>query len=187
MPTAVVTGAGRGLGRAISKRLAADGYAVVAVDIDGESAAETAADVGGESRCCDVSDPAAVGALRKSLSRVDVLVNNAAIWRFAPFLDISPEDARSVLAVNVLGLIYCAQAFLPGMIERRTGAIINISAAAAEINTPGIGIYPASKAAVVSITKQMALEFGHHGVRVNGVSPGLMATEQALAHYGGDP
>jgi NAD(P)-dependent dehydrogenase (short-subunit alcohol dehydrogenase family) len=184
MATAVVTGAGRGIGRAIARRLADDGHSVVTVDINEEAVAEAAAEVGGSSRCCDVSDPVAVRALGESLDGVDILINDAAIWRFAAFLDISPEDAQSVFAVNVLGLIYCAQAFLPGMIARRSGVIINVSAAAAEINTPGIGVYPASKAAVVSLTKQMALEFGRYGIRVNAVSPGLMATEQAVAYYG---
>jgi NAD(P)-dependent dehydrogenase (short-subunit alcohol dehydrogenase family) len=172
------------LGRAVARRLATDGLAVVAVDIDGESAAKTAAEIGGESRCCDVSDPAAVRALAADLDDVGVLVNDAAIWRFASFLDITPEDAQAVFSVNVLGLVYCAQAFVPGMISRGGGVIVNFSAAAAEINTPGIGIYPATKAAVVSLTKQMALEFGRHGIRVNAVSPGLMATEQAVEHYG---
>jgi 3-oxoacyl-[acyl-carrier protein] reductase len=184
MTRAVVTGAGRGLGRAIARRLAADGHDVVAVDIDGDSAAKAAAEYGGEWRCCDVADPVAVKAMGESLGEIGILVNDAAIWKFAAFLDITPEDAMAVFAVNVLGLVYCAQAFLPGMIKRGGGAIVNLSAAAAEINTPGIGIYPASKAAVVSLTKQMALEFGRHGVRVNAVSPGLMATDQAVEHYG---
>jgi NAD(P)-dependent dehydrogenase (short-subunit alcohol dehydrogenase family) len=186
MTRAVVTGAGRGLGRAVARRLAADGHAVVAIDIDGESAAKTAAEVGGESRCCDVSDPVAVKALGESLEGVGILVNDAAIWRFAGFLDITAEDAQAVFAVNVLGLLYCAQVFVPGMIERGAGAIVNFSAAAAEIHTPGIGVYPASKAAVVSLTKQMALELGRHGIRVNAVSPGLMATDQAIDHYGSE-
>jgi 3-oxoacyl-[acyl-carrier protein] reductase len=186
MGIAIVTGAGRGLGRATARRLAADGHHVVAVDLDAESAKSAASEVGGEARQCDVTDPAQCQALAASLDGADILVNNAGIWRFAAFLDITPEDARAVVDVNVLGVLFASQAIVPLMIQRGGGAIVNLSSAAAFTNSPGIGIYPATKAAVVSLTKQMALELGEHQIRVNAVGPGLIETEGTAANFSGE-
>ena len=186
MGIAIVTGAGRGLGRATALRLARDGHDVVAVDIDADAAKVTAAEVDGEARVCDVTDPAQCRDLAESLDGADILINNAGIWRFASFLDITPEDARAVVDVNVLGVLFCSQALVPLMIQRGGGAIVNLSSAAAFTNSPGIGIYPATKAAVVSLTKQMALELGGHQIRVNAIGPGLIETEGTAANFAGD-
>src|SRR5271169_3646815 len=140
---AVVTGAGRGLGRAIARRLAADGLAIACIDIDRESAASTAAEVGGVAFVCDVADTVAVHALAERIGAVGVLVNNAGIWRFGPLIGHAPEDAEAVLRVNVLGTVHCAQAFVPAMAEAGGGAIVNLSSAAAATRSPGIGLYPA--------------------------------------------
>lgn len=117
MRTAVITGAGRGLGRATAQRLARDGFRVVALDLDGHAVAETAALTQGVSHQCDVTDPAALREIAGKVERCDALVNNAGIWRFHSLLDMSPDDARAVLEVNVLGLTFASQAFVPKMIE----------------------------------------------------------------------
>jgi len=186
MAVAVVTGAGRGLGRAIARRLAHDGFAVVCVDIDASSAASAGEEVGGSAHACDVADPVAVAALAEAVGPVDALVNNAGIWRFGPLIGHTEEDAQAVLQVNVLGTVHCSQAFVPLMASRGGGAIVNLSSAAAAMRSPGIGLYPASKGAVEILTRQMALEWGQLGVRVNAVAPGLIVTEGTAPNYEGE-
>ncbi|MCY3633569.1 MAG: SDR family NAD(P)-dependent oxidoreductase [bacterium] len=184
MGTAVVTGAGQGLGRAISKRLSADGHHVVAVDLNPETAAATAEMIGGEWRQCDVSDSESVAALAASLDQVDVLVNNAGIWIFAGMDAMTPDDVRRVLEVNVMGVFYCTQALAPLM--KPGSAIVNLSSSAAHSNSPGVGIYPPSKAAVESFTKQTALELARRGIRANAVGPGMIQTEGTQVNYEGE-
>ncbi len=192
MGTALVTGAGRGLGRATAARLGRDGHHVIVVDVDHERASVTAgeltASLGSDFRAeqCDVSDRDAINALAERVGPVDVLVNNAGIWRFSSLLEMSTEDARAVIDVNVLGTLWCSLAFVPGMAARGGGAIVNLSSGAAVTNSPGIGVYPASKAAVEALTKQMALEFGPLGIRVNAVGPGLIVTEGTAVNYEGE-
>jgi 3-oxoacyl-[acyl-carrier protein] reductase len=135
---------------------------------------------------CDVTDAGAVQAAAKHIGPVDILVNNAGIWRFSSLLDMDPIDAVAVLEVNLLGALYCCQAFVPLMAERSGGAVVNLSSAAASTNSPGVGLYPASKAALEALTKQMALEFGPLGVRVNAVGPGLIITEGTAPNYEGE-
>ncbi|MBK7951634.1 MAG: SDR family oxidoreductase [Deltaproteobacteria bacterium] len=186
MGTAVITGAGRGLGRATAIRLAADGHRIVAVDLDGEAAERTAAAVGGEARRCDVADWASVDALAASLESCDVLVNNAGIWHFHSLLETTPESVAAVLGVNVVGVLLCSRALAPKMIAAGGGSIVNLASAAAWTNSPGTGIYPATKAAVISLTKQMAIEWGEHGIRANAVGPGLIVTEGTADRHSGD-
>lgn len=186
MGTAVITGAGRGLGRATAIRLAADGHRIVAVDLDGEAAERTAAAVGGEARRCDVADWASVDALAASLESCDVLVNNAGIWHFHSLLETTPESVAAVLGVNFVGVLLCSRALAPKMIAAGGGSIVNLASAAAWTNSPGTGIYPATKAAVISLTKQMAIEWGEHGIRANAVGPGLIVTEGTADRHSGD-
>jgi 3-oxoacyl-[acyl-carrier protein] reductase len=183
---AVVTGAGRGIGAAVCHRLAADGCSVVATDIDEAAARATADAVGGVGRRLDVSDPDDVRGLAESLERCDVLVNNAGIWRFAPLAKITPEDVRAVLDTNVLGTVLCTQALAPLMARQGGGAIVNLTSITAQAIPPGVGIYPASKAAVIALTKQTAIEFASKGIRANAVGPGFIPTPGTVDTYGAD-
>ncbi|MGA8370865.1 MAG: SDR family oxidoreductase [Acidimicrobiales bacterium] len=186
MGVALVTGAGRGLGRAICKRLVADGHMVRAVDIDQESAEATATMVDGTAYRCDVGDADAVRALAGEVGPVDILINNAGIWRFGPILEASETDLSDVLRVNLLGTVHCCQAFAPGMADKGGGAIVNLSSAAAAMHASGVGIYPASKGAIELLTQQLAVELGPQSIRVNAVGPGLIVTEGTAANYEGD-
>jgi 3-oxoacyl-[acyl-carrier protein] reductase len=186
MGVAVVTGAGRGLGKATAQRLARDGHDIVVLDLDAGAAAATATEVGGRGFGCDVTDPASVEAVAAQIERCDILVNNAGIWRFHSLLEADVRDLTDVLAVNVTGVVLCAKAFAPKMIAAGGGSIVNLSSGAAWTNSPGVGVYPATKAAVISLTKQMALEWGEHGIRANAVGPGLIVTEGTAGNYEGE-
>ena len=176
MTIAVVTGAGQGLGAETARVLAKQGHSIVAVDVDGDTAGRTAEAVGGRAFACDVADRDAVRDLAGRLGPVDVLVNNAGIWRFGPLLDLSPADVHDVVNVNLLGTLWCVQAFVPGMAERG-GSVINLSSGAARMHSAGTGIYPTTKNAIEALTIQLAVELGPLGVRVNAVAPGSILTE----------
>jgi 3-oxoacyl-[acyl-carrier protein] reductase len=182
---AVVTGAGQGLGEAIARRLAADGCEVVALDVDDERAAAVAADLNGRFLHCDVADPDAVRAAAAAVGPADILVNNAGIWFTEPTLEASDEHLQAVVGVNILGVLYCCRSFVPSMMERGAGSIVNISSGAAKSSSPGYGVYPASKSAVISLTRQLAMEWGPAGIRVNAVGPGVIQTERNRANFEG--
>jgi NAD(P)-dependent dehydrogenase (short-subunit alcohol dehydrogenase family) len=190
MGVAVVTGGGRGIGRSTARRLASDGYHVVVVDIDDAAATTAAAEIGAEARTCNVADRAAVQQLAEEISgnvgEVEVLVNNAGIWRFTHLPDTLTDDATEVLGVNLLGTLWCCQAFAPVMTGRHAGSIVNLSSGAATTRTPGYGMYPSSKAGVEALTGQLALELGPSGVRVNAVAPGIVRTEGNADRLAGD-
>ena len=180
MSVAVVTGAGRGLGRETARVLAARGHSIVAVDIDEDSAVSAAAEAGGKGFGCDVSDREAVRDLAGRVGPVDVLVNNAGIWRFGPLLSLSQADVADVVNVNLLGTLWCVQAFAPAM-AGRGGSVINLSSGAARLHSSGTGIYPATKNAIEALTIQLAVELGPSGIRVNAVAPGSILTEATAA------
>jgi 3-oxoacyl-[acyl-carrier protein] reductase len=175
MGVAVVTGAGQGLGRETVRTLAGRGHSVVAVDIDVASASRTAEEVGGKGYGCDVADRDAVLALAGSIGAVDVLVNNAGIWRFGPLLELTRDDVVDVVNVNLLGTLWCVQAFAPTMPSG--GSVINLSSGAAKMHSAGTGIYPTTKNAIEALTIQLAVELGPKGIRVNAVAPGSILTE----------
>jgi 3-oxoacyl-[acyl-carrier protein] reductase len=183
---AVVTGAGQGLGRAMAVRLASDGFHVVCVDLNADAAAETAHMVGGEPHMCDITDRSAVHNLATKVASCDVLVNNAGVWSFESLLETAEEQAERVLHVNVLGTMWCTQAFVPHMRRAGGGSIINVSSAAAWTQSPGIGVYPATKTAVESLTKTFALELGPDNIRVNAIGPGLIVSDGTAANYEGN-
>jgi 3-oxoacyl-[acyl-carrier protein] reductase len=183
MRTALVTGAGQGLGRATAIRLAADGYGIVAVDLDGAKADETAALVNGRPATCDVGDPGAVAAMAAEVGPVDILVNNAGIWRFGPILEASASDLDDVLRVNLVGTVNCCRSFVPGMVQLGGGVIVNLSSAAAATGAAGVEIYPATKGAIEVLTRQLSGELGPKGIRVNAIAPGLIVTEGTATNY----
>ena len=184
MRTAVVTGAARGLGRAMTARLTADGFAVWAVDADEAAVKATAGEVGATACALDVTDEAAVEGLAARLERCDALVNNAAIWRFTPLAATPMEEAARVLAVNVLGPLLFMQRLVPVMARGGGGTIVNVSSITAKYSPTGAGLYPASKAALEAMTRVAAVEFGPLRIRCNAVGPGIVPTEGTLSHYG---
>lgn len=183
MPLAVVTGAGQGLGRAVALRLAGDGFDVVVVDIDAERADRTAEEVGGTAAVLDIRDFEAVEALAATLERVDALINNAGIWHKRPLRESSVAELRDVIDVNVLGTVFMTRALVPLLAQSPAPAIVNVSSVAAALSSTGLGTYPASKAAVESLTRQWALELAP--IRVNAVGPGLIVTEGTRSNYEG--
>ena len=170
---AVVTGAARGIGAAIADRLLVDGFDVIRLDVlDGEGVLQ-----------CDVTDPVSLRRIAGSVGDVDVLVNNAAIWRFAVLEDVDPEDFSAVLDINLRGPLLTTQAFGRSMLQRGHGSIINIVSIGALHANPAVGAYSASKAGLVALTRQTAIEWGPRGVRCNAVGPGLIATEGAGMYH----
>ncbi len=180
--TAVITGAGRGIGAAVAKDLASHGAAVV-VSARTQKEIEAIADEIGEAATpveCDVSDPDQVTDLYRRASEghggVDILVNNAGIARSAPLEKIRLEEWNRIMAVNVTGTFLCTQAFLPAMVERGWGRVINIASTAGKTGGAYISAYSASKHAVVGFTRSIAMEVASTGVTVNAVCPGYVDT-----------
>jgi meso-butanediol dehydrogenase / (S,S)-butanediol dehydrogenase / diacetyl reductase len=182
MSTAVVTGAGSGIGRAIASTLAERGFQVVATDVDLDAAKETAATCGGEALRLDVTDPAAVAGVAEEVAAshggFDVWVSNAGISKMQSFIDTSPADLRQTLAVNLEGIFLCGQAAARVMITAGiAGTIINTaSMAGKQGRVPYLADYVASKFGVVGLTQAMAFELAPHNITVNSVCPGYVAT-----------
>jgi 3-oxoacyl-[acyl-carrier protein] reductase len=132
---------------------------------------------------CDVGDRDAVAAMAGQVGPVDVLVNNAGIWRFGPILEASASDLDDVLRVNLLGTLNCCRAFVAGMRDLGGGAIVNLSSAAALTGAAGVEIYSASKGAIEVLTRQLSGELGPVGIRVNAIAPGLIVTEGTAKNY----
>jgi NAD(P)-dependent dehydrogenase (short-subunit alcohol dehydrogenase family) len=172
MKTAVVTGGGSGIGRAVAERLRADGYHVATIDLTAsdEEFAQTA----------DVTDRSqvdqALAAIRAQLGPVTILVNAAGLDGFKRFTDITFDEWRKVVDVNLNGVFHCIQAVLPDMIDAGWGRIVNISSSSTHSGTAYMSHYVAAKSAVNGLTKSLALEYGPVGVTVNAVPPGFIDT-----------
>ncbi len=170
--TALVTGAGAGMGQAIAQLFAAQGARVVATDRD---AASLSGFPGG--RPLDVTDAAAVTALAAAVGRVDILVNCAGFVEAGTLLDTDDAQWERSFGVNVFAMARVTKAFLPAMVEARGGAIINIaSVAGVHKGVPNRCIYSASKAAVIGLTRSIATDFVGHGIRCNAICPGTVDT-----------
>lgn len=187
MPIAVVTGAGRGIGRAVAVRLAAEGYELVCVDADEAGARSTAEQVGGRAVAADVRDEAAAAEVAAGLGRCDVLVNNAGTWRFARLADTSVAEAADVLGVHVIGTLVWLKALVPLMTRAGGGSVVNLTSVSCRAAATGVGMYPPAKAAVITLTELAALEYAHAGVRVNAVGPGMVVTEGTRSAFGETP
>jgi NAD(P)-dependent dehydrogenase (short-subunit alcohol dehydrogenase family) len=181
-----VTGGGQGIGRATALYFARAAYAVSIADVDEEAGAEALRKIKelgaqGIFSLTDVSHPETVKEWMEMTSRdlacPDVLVNNAGIWRSAPFLQLSAEDFDRVIAVNLRGTFLCSQEAARRMIGRGSGgAIINIASTRAFMSEPDTEAYTASKGGIVSLTHGMAISLGPYGIRVNCISPGWIET-----------
>jgi NAD(P)-dependent dehydrogenase (short-subunit alcohol dehydrogenase family) len=180
--TALVTGATAGIGRAVALELAREGAEVIVHGRNAERGAKTVNDIenaGGKARfiAADLSDADDVRRLAAEAGQVDVLVNNAGVYNFAPTFDTDDADLDFHFDTNVRAPYILVQQLVPGMIERGHGSVVNISTIAASTPAAGAGIYGASKAALDLLTKLWADEFGVSGVRVNAVAPGPVETE----------
>ena len=182
----VVTGAGGGIGRAVSLEFAKEGAVIAACDVDITMAERTVEDVtkvGGRAFpfALDVTDPEAVTAVmaaaKQLIGNLNVLVNNAGVREIVPVLDLSYEEWSRVINVNITGVFLCAQAFAREVISvEGTGAIVNLASTLGVVASPSRAAYTASKHAVVGLTKEMAMEFGEKDIRVNAVGPGVIRT-----------
>ena len=184
---ALVTGGSRGIGRAISKALAARGAHVVVNYAGNEAAARETVDAiaaaGGkaEMKQFSVADAEAVDAaitdVHKRLGRFDILVNNAGITKDQLLLRVKPEELTEVMNTNVGGALWCAKSAMRLMMRARKGRIINLSSVVGESGNPGQAVYSASKAALIGLTKTLAREYASRGITVNAVAPGFIETD----------
>lgn len=188
---AVITGSGRGIGRAIAEAMAAEGAHVVISDLNAPATDEVAAHIvasGGVAHAiaCDVRDDEAVSKLAARATEllggyVNVLVNNAGVYRPRRFLDYEMADWDWTFQVNVFGVVRVTRAFLPAMLENRQGRIINMASIAGKWGSLWQSAYNASKHAIVGITRCLAVETGSAGVRVNAICPGFVKTDLVSA------
>lgn len=179
----IVTGAAQGIGEACARRFAREGAKVVLADVDDGKGQALAQELGGLYVHCDVGDKAQVDTLvAKAIlthGRIDVLVNNAGIFKAADFLDITESDFDAVLRVNVKGAFLVGQAVAREMAKAGGGAIVNMSSVNAVLAIPNIASYNVSKGGINQLTRVMALALVDKGIRVNAVAPGTIATELA--------
>ncbi|KAF2417560.1 SDR family NAD(P)-dependent oxidoreductase [Microbacterium sp. B35-30] len=166
MKRALVTGGARGLGAATAVRLRADGIEVVTVDRAGDV-----------DELVDITDEDAVAHLASHLGPVDILVNSAGIvGPNMPLVETIPADWRTTFEVNVLGTVAMMRAFIPGMVERGWGRVVNFASMAGKDGNPNLAVYSASKAAVIALTKSAGKELATTGVLINAIAPAVIAT-----------
>jgi NAD(P)-dependent dehydrogenase (short-subunit alcohol dehydrogenase family) len=166
MKTALITGGARGLGLATAERLRADGIRVLTLDRAGD------VDI-----VVDITDEDAFTAATATVGPVDILINSAGIvGPGVPLLETTTENWRDVLDVNLLGVVATMRAFVPGMVERGWGRVVNFASMAGKDGNPNLSIYSASKAAVIALTKSSGKELATTGVLVNAIAPAVIAT-----------
>ena len=187
--TALITGAGRGIGRATALALAAEGVNIGLVGRSIENLKKVqeelkSYDVKTAVAVADVSDidaiTSAVESIRGELGTIDILLNNAGISKFGSFMELTPEEWTNILNVNVNGVYYTTRAVLPEMIERNTGDIINISSTAGQKGGAITSAYSASKAAVIGLSESLMMEVRKHNIRVTTLTPSTVATDMAV-------
>ncbi|GAS96386.1 short-chain dehydrogenase/reductase SDR [Mycolicibacterium canariasense] len=181
---ALVTGGTAGIGLASARLLAEAGATVIVTGRDPDRGAAAAAAIGARFVRADLSDAESVTALVRQTPNVDILVNNAAAFPAALTVEQQLEPFERTFDTNVRGLYFLTAALVPGMLTRGYGSIVNITTMVADKGVPGASAYSASKAAVESLTRTWAAEFGPGGVRVNNVAPGPTRTEGVQAEWG---
>ena len=176
---AVVTGAGSGIGQAVAVALAAVGVEVIGVDRD----AESLRDSGLRAEICDISSESAVKALAQRVGPCDIVVNAAGIIRPGALADVDVADWNALIAVNLTGYLLVSRAFAAGMNARGTGALVHVASISGTHAQANSGAYSASKAALIVMSQQLALELGSQGIRSNTVSPGMVRTPMTEQYY----
>lgn len=186
--TALVTGASVGIGRAVALRLAQGGAKIILVDINYEQLEKVREEIFQYTKevlifKCDVSNSeevyGVVQAAKEKYGNIDILVNNAALWRtHKAFTDIPESEWKKYIDVNIMGVVYFSKAVLPYMIEKRYGRIINVASVAGVYGNVGMVHYSATKGAVIAMTKALAKEVADKGVLVNSVSPGSVSSSE---------
>jgi NAD(P)-dependent dehydrogenase (short-subunit alcohol dehydrogenase family) len=176
--TALVTGAGQGMGAVIAARLAADGHAVAVNDINPETARATAERIGGRAYPFDVADPDAAAAAVAEIGPVDLLIANHAYMTMAPFEAADPGDWARHIDVNLLGTAALIELVAPGMRERGFGRIVVTASEWGVIGWPNATAYAASKGGLIALVKSAARALGPHGIAVNAIAPGITDTPQ---------
>lgn len=178
MKTALVTGGSRGIGEAVCRRLADEGYFVLINYLNSkEKAKQLAEEIHGTAIQFDVSDMDSVSNAVLELGKIDLLINNAGISEIDLFTHIPQEKANLIMNINLIGTMNCSRAVLPSMISRKSGCIINISSMWGQCGASCEVDYSASKAGIIGFTKALAKEVAPSGIRVNCVSPGFIMTE----------
>jgi 2-keto-3-deoxy-L-fuconate dehydrogenase len=183
--TALVTAAGKGIGRAAALAFAREGARVTATDIDEKALMELAGAPGIETRRLDVTDKAAVAALAREVGPIDVLFNCAGYVHHGTILDAEENDWDFSMTLNVKSMYYVTRAMLPGMLEKGGGSIINMASVASSLR--GIVnrcVYGTSKAAVIGFTKSVAIDFIKQGIRCNAICPGTVETPSLAERIG---
>lgn len=193
---AIVTGGGRGIGRAIAKTFFAEGARVVVADLELDSAATVVAEIeaaGGSGLAVktDVALKSAaeqmVEAAIQKYGQVDILVNNAGWDRIEPFMDNTEDIWAKIVSINLMGVINCCRAVLPQMISRKCGKIINIGSDAGRVGSSGEAVYSATKGGVIAFTKTLAREMARNKINVNCVAPGPTDTDLFAEVAAGNP
>jgi NAD(P)-dependent dehydrogenase (short-subunit alcohol dehydrogenase family) len=189
---AIVTGAGKGLGKAIAEEFFKEGARVALWDVDLPSAQRVALSLdrsGGKAIAvqvditCESEIAAAVDKVMKQFNRIDLLVNNAGISRHAPIEEMTLELFEAVLRVNLTGTFLCCKAVTPVMKKQGRGKIVNIASLGGRTGRPGVGVnYAASKAGVIGLTQTLARELGPSGIYANAIAPGSILTEQTAQY-----
>lgn len=187
--TALITGAGRGIGRAAAIALAKEGVNIGLLGRTIENLEKMADelsqyDVNVSAAAADVADleavTHAVEHIKSDLGSVDILINNAGIAKFGGFLELSPVEWESIIQVNLMGVYNVTRAVLPEMIEQKSGDIINIASTAGQKGAPVTSAYSASKFAVLGLTESLMLEVRKHNIRVSALTPSTVATDLAI-------